>query len=194
MSQYADTLGTELLDTIKQHAGLVLGLGILLLVLGILALVAPLAAGLSIALATGVLLLVGGIGQLFFSFKAGSFGRGLMIFILGVLTVLAGIIMIAQPGVGLATLTLFLAAYFIVEGVFEIIWSFQLKPATGWGWALFSGIVSLLLGIMIWSQFPLSGAWAIGVLVGVKLIFSGMTLVFLGSGVRSLAKDVRASL
>jgi len=65
------------------------------------------------------------------------------------------------------------------------------RPRTGGGE---SGIVSLLLGIMIWSQLPLFGAWAISVLVGVKLIFSGMTLVFLGSGVRSLAKDVRASL
>ena len=143
-----------------------------------------------LAIVVGALLLVGGIAQLVFAFQAGSFGEGLLTFILGALTVVAGAIVIAQPGVGLATLTLFLAAYFIIEGIFEAIWAFQIKPVSGWGWSLFSGIVSLLLGIMIWSQFPLSGAWAVGVLVGIKLIFSGWTLIILGGAARSRAKEM----
>lgn len=190
MSVQFGSIGTELIERIKHNAGMVIAVGVVLLIAGILALAAPLAAGLSVAIIVGALLLVGGLAQLVFAFKAGSIGEGLLAFLLGALTVVAGAIVVAQPGVGLATLTLFLAAYFIIEGIFEIIWSFQIRPVNGWGWSLFSGIVSLLLGIMIWAQFPLSGAWAVGVLVGIKLIFSGWTLILLGGAARSQAREM----
>jgi uncharacterized membrane protein HdeD (DUF308 family) len=183
---------TGLLDIIKRSAGLILAIGFLLGILGILAIASPLATGLSIAVAVGLLLIAGGIGQLFFSFKAGSFGAGLLIFLLGSQRVLIGVLMVAQPVFGLASLTLLLAIYFAVEGIFEIAWAFQLKPADGWGWALFGGVASLLLGLAIWREFPLSGAWAVGVFVGIKLLFSGTTLVSLGGGVRSVAKYVQS--
>lgn len=184
----AQAIEKGVMSVVKQRPGMVIAIGLLLLLLGLLALAAPLAAGLSIAFAIGALLFAGGIGQLVFSFRAGSFGAGLLVFLVGGLRVLVGLLMLAQPVVGLASLTLLLAAYFTVEGVFEIIWSFQLRPAAGWGWALFSGIASLVLGSMIWAEFPLSGIWAVGVLVGLKLFFSGTTLVFLGSGGRSAAR------
>jgi len=194
MSDQFGSIGTELIERIKHNAGMVIAIGVVLLIAGILALAAPFAAGLSVAIVVGVLLLIGGIAQLVFAFQAGSFGEGLLAFLLGALTVAAGGIVIAQPGVGLATLTLFLAAYFIIEGIFEAIWAFQIKPVSGWGWSLFSGIVSLLLGIMIWRQFPLSGAWAVGVLVGIKLMFSGWTLIVLGGVARSRAKGAAGAV
>ena len=190
MSDQFGSTGTELVERIKHHTGMVITVGVVLLIVGILALAAPFSAGLSVAIVVGALLVVGGIAQLVFAFQAGSFGKGLLAFLLGALTVAAGAIVIARPGVGLATLTLFLAAYFIIEGIFEAIWAFQIKPVSGWGWSLFSGIVSLLLGIMIWAQFPLSGAWAVGVLVGIKLIFSGWTLLMLGGAARGSAKGM----
>lgn len=190
MSEQFESVGAELVKRIKHNTGIVIAIGVVLLIVGILALVAPFVAGLSVAFVVGILLLIGGIAQLLFAFKAGSFGKGLLAFILGALTMMAGVIMISRPDVGLATLTLFLAAYFIAEGVFEALWAFQLKPVQGWGWSLFSGIVSLLLGIMIWRQFPLSGAWAVGVLVGIKLIFSGWTLITIGGAARAEAPRV----
>ena len=194
MSDQFGSIGTELVERIKHHTGMVITVGVVLLIVGILALASPFVAGLSVAFVVGVLLLIGGIAQLVFAFQAGSFGEGLLAFLLGALTVAAGGIVIAQPGVGLATLTLFLAAYFIIEGIFEAIWAFQIKPVSGWGWSLFSGIVSLLLGIMIWRQFPLSGAWAVGVLVGIKLMFSGWTLIVLGGVARSRAKGAAGAV
>jgi uncharacterized membrane protein HdeD (DUF308 family) len=62
----------------------------------------------------------------------------------------------------------------------------QLRPADGWGWTLFNGIVTLLLGLMLWRQFPLSGAWAVGILFGIKMLFSGMALVIIGRSVKRL--------
>ena len=77
---------------------------------------------------------------------------------------------------------------FFVAGISEVIGAFKMKRAKGWVWALFSGVASLLLGIMIWWQFPLSGTWAVGILTGIRMIFGGGWLIVLGSGFRAAAK------
>jgi len=82
------------------------------------------------------------------------------------------------------SLTLFLSMYLIFSGAFEVMMAFQIRPVKGWGGVAFSGILSMLLGFMIWKQFPLSGAWAIGILIGVRLFFNGLSLVMLGLAVR----------
>ena len=92
----------------------------------------------------------------------------------------------------LASITLILVAYLVATGLFEIITAFQIRPAPGWGWELFNGIVTLLLGIMLWRQFPLSGAWAVGVLFGIKMIFSGWAFVFIGRAVKLAAQNSEA--
>ena len=109
----------------------------------------------------------------------GSFGHGLLVFLLGLLSIVVGGYMVSRPGMALATLTLVLAIYFAVDGVFQVVWAFRLRPIKGWGWALFSGVVSLALGIMIWRQFPVSGMWAVGTLAGIQMIFGGSSVVSL---------------
>ncbi|HSN83849.1 MAG TPA: HdeD family acid-resistance protein [Polyangiales bacterium] len=183
----------EMFGTIKRHAGLGMAVGILTVIAGFLALVAPLVAGLSIAIAVGVLLILAGVSRLFLAFRMGSFGHGLLVFVIGLLSIVAGGYMLGRPGMALATLTIFLAAYFVVEGAFEIIWAFRLRPIKGWGWTLFSGIVALALGIMIWRQFPVSGVWAVGTLVGVSLIFGGASLASVCGAARSAAKEAQAA-
>ena len=159
--------------------------GVLIMLMGLFAMASPLIAGVSIALVVGALFIIGGIAQLVFAFKTGT---GVLSIILGVLTVIAGGYMVSNPGVALAALTIFLAAYLIASGIIESVMAFQAKPASGWGWALFSAVLSVLLGIMIWSQFPVSGAWAIGLLLGVKLFFSGLTLLMFGIAARNTVK------
>jgi uncharacterized membrane protein HdeD (DUF308 family) len=101
--------------------------------------------------------------------------------------------MLGRPLFGLASLTLVLAAYFLVDGIFEIIAAFQIKPKKGWGWVLFSGIAAFLLGYLIWSQWPLSGGWAIGVLVGVNLLLSGWSMIAFGGAARGIASEAQAA-
>ena len=173
MTEQATTIDDGLIDGIRKNAGLTVVSGIILIIAGMLAVMSPLVAGLSITIMVGAMLAVGGIGQCFLAFKAGAFGKGLMIFIVGVLMTIAGFYIMNQPVAGLATLTILLMYYLLVTGVLEILMAFQLKPAAGWGLELFNAIVTLLLGVMLWRQFPLSGAWAIGVLFGIKMIFSG---------------------
>ncbi len=187
-----ENIASGLLDGIKKNARLAFITGIILLICGVLAVGSPFAAGVSVTIMVGSLLIIGGISQCFLAFQAGAFGKGLLIFLVGALTAVAGFYLFGQPLAGLATITIFLAAYFIVTGIFELIAAIQIRPAEGWGWMLFNGIVTLLLGIMIWRQFPLSGAWAIGTLFGIKLMMSGLSLIFIGRSVRGAAKEAAA--
>ena len=168
MTNAMEEVDQDMLSAIKRHAGLGMALGIGIAIAGVLAIISPLIAGLSVTVAVGVLLIVSGVSRLFLAFKMGSFGRGLLMFALGALTLVAGGYLVARPGMGLATLTLVLAAYLFVDGVFEIIYAFRLRPIKGWGWTLFSGIAALVLGIMIWRQFPVSGIWAVGTIAGIR--------------------------
>jgi len=193
MTNGVEEVDQEMLSTIKRHAGLGIVLGVVMVVACALAIICPFVAGLSVTITVGVLLIVSGVSRLFFAFKMGSFGRGLLMFVLGVLTIVAGGYLAAQPGIGLATLTMFLAAYLLVHGVFEVIWAFRLRPIKGWGWTLFSGIAAVILGIMIWREFPASALWAVGLLVGIHMIFAGTSISSLSGAARADAKEPQAA-
>lgn len=162
--------------------------GVIAIILGILTMLTPAVAGTSVMLILGVLILAGGIVRIIWAFGSGSVGKGLLMFAIGVLTLLCGIGLLANPLLGSGVLTIMLAVYFILDGIFEIIAGIKRRPGSGWGWMLFGGIVSILLGAVIWSQFPLSGIWAIGILLGIKLFFVGLIMVTAGSAVRSMSK------
>lgn len=187
-----DSQMPDLIEGIRQNAKMAVISGIMLIIAGFIAISSPFYAGLSMTIMLGALLAVGGISQCFLAFQAGAFGRGLMILLVGLLTAVAGFYLMSQPVAGLAAITLFLVAYFVAAGICELIMAFQARPADGWGWILFNGIVTLLLGILLWRQFPLSGAWAVGVLFGIKMIFGGWALVFIGRSVKSVTADQAA--
>ena len=189
MSEHTE-VASGLLDGIKKNARLVVIVGFLMLICGIFAIGSPLVAGVYVTIFVGAMLIVGGLAQCFLAFQAGAFGKGLLIFVVGALTAVAGFYLLNQPLAGLASITIILAAYFVIAGISELVSAFQIRPADGWGLMLFSGIVTLLLGIMIWRQFPLSGAWAVGVLFGLKLVLGGWSLIFIGRGVRGAVEDV----
>ena len=188
----ASETGHPLLDGIKEHAGSAIGIGVFLVISGVLTLGAPFVAGISLTLMIGGLVLVGGVAQCILAFKVGAVGRGVLVFLMGVLMVAAGAYMVRQPVSALASMTLFLAAYFIATGIVELVAAFGVRRAVGWTWVLMNGAVTLVLGLMIWRQFPLSGIWALGTLFGVKLLFSGASLIGLGTAVRRGVKSVEA--
>jgi uncharacterized membrane protein HdeD (DUF308 family) len=181
-------LADGLLDALRQHAGWAIGVGIVLIIVGVLAMASPLASGLAITLVVGGLLIVGGVAQCALAFRAGAFGRGVLIFLIGLLKLIAGIFLVSRPVAGLASLTLFLAAYFVAVGILAIVTALKLRGAPSWIWMLLNGIVTLVLGLMIWAQWPLSGAWAIGVLFGIQLLMNGVALVTIGSAVRGAVR------
>jgi uncharacterized membrane protein HdeD (DUF308 family) len=128
----------------------------------------------------GILLLVAGIVEIVFAFKAGSFGKGVLRFLFGGLGVLAGVIMMTTPGTSLVVLAYVLAVFFVAGGLLDIVLSLKLRPEEGWGWMLFSGIVSVVLGGLIIGQWPVSGTWAVGLYVGIRMVMHGWMLMALG--------------
>ena len=180
------TEGTWLAEA-KKNAGLLIFLGVLTVIFGILAIAAPFVTGIAVAMFVGFLLIFTGIARTVHAVKSQQWGTGIWGTVIGLLGVAAGLLMVFRPVVGLAWLALLLAVYFLVDGISEIIAAFKIKPDPGWGWELFNGIVALLLGIMIWRQWPVSGAWAIGVLVGIHILMSGWTMIILGTGARRVA-------
>jgi len=161
--------------------------GVITIILGFLCMASPLMAGIAVGAFIGVFVLIAGILRIIWAFKSGSLGKGLLQLVVGVLTLVCGIALVSDPIVASGFLTMMLAGYLFVDGVFEIAAGTRLKPESGWGWLLFSGIVSIMLGAMIWAQYPLSGAWAMGTLLGIKLFFVGLTMITSGSAVRSMA-------
>ena len=161
-------------------------LGVIAMVLGVLAMLAPFAAGMSIVFLLGALVAAVGALRMFWAFRAGSLGRGVWVFAIGTLTLFCGVAMLANPLFGSGVLTILLAVYFVLDGTAEIIAGLSGRGQSR-GWLLFSGIVSLALGVLIWLQFPLSGAWAMGILLGIKLLFVGIGMLVGGSAVRKLA-------
>ena len=162
-------------------------LGIATMILGFLAILAPILVGFSLLWILGLLVVGAGLVRMFWAFQTGSLGKGVLVFAIGGLTLLAGIALLANPMLASGALTIVLAIYFVVDGAAEIGTAFAIPRGSRRRWMLFGGIVSIVLGVMIWRQFPLSGVWAIGVLLGIKLLFGGMIMVATGSTVRAVA-------
>lgn len=167
-------------------------LGVITIILGFLAMLAPGLTGISIAIFVGIAVLIGGVVRMIWAFKAGSLGKGVLTFVIGALTLICGIVLVSDPVLASGFLTVMLAFYFFFDGIAEIAAGFQQRPAEGSGWLIFGGIMSLILGIMIWRQYPLSGAYAIGILLGIKLFMVGLIMVTGGSGMRSVGKQAGA--
>jgi len=189
MSESPELMNTSLIEAIRRNAGLTIASGGVLVAAGLLAILSPFVAGLSITVMVGAMLALSGISQCFLAFRTGAFGRALVVFVVGMLMTVAGFYLINQPVSGLVKLTLILMAYLMASGILEIVVAFQLRPADGWGVEFFNGAVTLILGILLWRQFPLSGAWAIGVLFGIKMVSSGWAFIFIGRGVKKLSTD-----
>jgi len=161
-------------------------IGTVTIILGILALSTPLVAGQATLMLIGILIAAAGILRMIWAFKAGS---GVWKFLLGMLTLLAGGLVLAHPLMASGVLTIVLAMYLFADGLIEVIVAFTLDAAPGKSWLLIGGLLSVVLGSLLLFQAPLSGVVAIGVFLGIKLIFVGMTTLALGTTLHSVMKS-----
>ncbi len=153
--------------------------GVILVLLGIGSMISPAYAGNAVVYLIGGFLLITGLIQLMVGWQAESWRQKLASLIHGGIATVGGIAVVAHPFYGLAALSLVLAIFFAVEGIWKIISSFSYRPVPGWIALLMSGALDLILGILIWRQWPVSGLWAVGILVGVNLFSTGMAFVAL---------------
>jgi uncharacterized membrane protein HdeD (DUF308 family) len=133
-------------------------------------------------------LLLAGVAQIISGLRSEGWSSKLPPLILGAIAVLAGMGLLGEPWIGMKFIALLLAIFFVVEGIWKIIASFSYRPASGWFLMLASGVVALILGLLIWRQWPVSGLWAVGILVGVDLLTTGISMVALASTVRRVRK------
>ena len=172
-------------DEPRYHRGWLIALGLGLAVLGVLAIGAAVATtALSVAF-LGALLIVGGIAEIVHAFSASRWGGVLLSVAGGVLYLVVGGLLVARPVESAVTLTLLLAAFLMVSGLFRILAVPILRLQNG-GWVIASGIVSFLLGAAIWAQWPVSGLWVIGAYVGVEMLLYGVSLLMLGVSLRDI--------
>jgi uncharacterized membrane protein HdeD (DUF308 family) len=167
----------------KKITGWSIAAAVLFIVLGMFAIIEPGVAGLGVTILVAWLLIFGGFTHLIGAFKGGGAKRVIFQATIGILYLIAGIYFRMHPLLAIGTLTLLLAAVILAGGVLEIISYFRLKGEGTSGWLLFNGVITLLLGGMIWFHWPSSSAWAIGILVGVNLLTTGMTRLMFGLGV-----------
>ncbi len=177
-------------DALRKHWRLLLFEGVLMVILGILAIAAPVTATLAVDIFIGWLFLISGVMGLVALFSARDIAAFLWTLVTAALSVAAGIILVSKPAEGAASLTLVLTALFIAEGVFQIAGSFAYRDVlrSSWGWLLLSGIADLIMaGILIYA-WPMSAAWALGLLAGVNLITSGWAIIMAAAAGRDFAK------
>ena len=161
-------------------------ISVLMMISGLLAMAIPPVAGLTVTVLFGWLLIVTGALHVGYAWRghgaAAIIGESLVAVLYGVI----GIYTLAHPVAGLVSLTLAIAAYLVAKGVLEGIIAFKLRPLAGSGWLLFDGILTVAIAAMIASSWPVSAAWAVGVLVGVSMISSGFSRLMVSIAVRRL--------
>ena len=185
-------LQSRLSQAVREHWKLFLIEGIILVILGILAILVPPLATIAVTILIGWLFLISGVAGLITTFgarHAPGFWWSLLSALLGIA---AGLVLLVWPLSGAISLTLLLIVFFIIEGVLSIMYAVEHKrELTGqWGWMLVSGIIDLILAAMIWGGLPSTAAWALGLLVGINMLFGGSAMIAMAMHARGSGDQV----
>ena len=164
---------------VREHWKAFLAEGILLAILGLAAMIVPPLASLAVTIFLGWMFLISGIGGLIVTFWARQMPGFWWSLISAVLAIAAGIILLARPIQGVLTLTIVVGAYFLAEGVATIMYALEHRRELSgrWSWLLVAGLMDILIAFLIISGLPGSAEWAIGLLVGINLLFGGASLI-----------------
>jgi uncharacterized membrane protein HdeD (DUF308 family) len=174
------------------HWGLFLAEGIILVILGLIAIVIPPLATLATTILIGWLFVISGIAGLIMTFRARHTPGFWWALLSAVIALIAGGLLLWQPLVGVLSLTFVLIAFFLIDGVLSIFLAIEhRRELVGrWGWILVSGIVDLVIAGIIWAGLPGTAAWALGLLVGIDLVFGGAALIMVALAARRGAAAV----
>jgi uncharacterized membrane protein HdeD (DUF308 family) len=166
-------------------------LGILLFVLGFIALGSVVIASLATALTIGMLILLGGIAEMVGAFWCRGWSGFFLHLLSGVLSIVIGLLFLRAPVDALFALTLLVAFFLMVGGIFKIVAALSYRFGA-WGWPLASGILDLILGVLIWQELPTSALWVIGMFLGIHLMFRGVHWIALGLALRRIPPVAKA--
>jgi len=177
---------------INKASGWFIGMAVVFILLGMMAIIEPGVAGLAVTILVGWLLIFGGGAHLVAAFSGGGAGRVIWQVLIGIVYILGGVYSLTHPLLALGTLTLLLGVIILTEGMFEVISYFRMRGEGGSGWLLVNALITLLLGGLIWFHWPSSSVWAIGILVGVNLLMTGISRLMFGLAARKLVSRAAA--
>ncbi len=177
-------------EYLQNHRGLVIFEGILFTLLGMLAVALPGISTLSTELFLGWLIFFSGVIQAYRTFKTRSSQGFYGSLITSILYIIFGVLLVLNPIAGVISITILLALFFILEGISKIYFAFELRHFHQWGWFIVSGLLSIAMAVIIWAGWPSSAFWVLGLLVGINLIFFGLSLLSLGWSHNSESKQV----
>jgi uncharacterized membrane protein HdeD (DUF308 family) len=182
-------------EAMREHWVLFLVEGIVLVVLGLLAIVIPPLATLAVTILVGWLFLISGVVGLVTTFWAKGAPGFWWSLVSAIIAIIAGVILLASPVGGSVSLTLVLIVFFIIEGVASIMYGVEHRKeaSSRAGWIIASGVIDLILAAIIFSDLPGSAAWAIGLLVGINMVFGGTSLIAMALAARGQAGDSPAT-
>ena len=182
-------LQSEMRAAVREHWKAFLFEGILLAILGLAAIIVPQLASLAITIFLGWIFLIAGIGGLIITFWARQMPGFWWSLISAALAVLAGLILLARPVQGVLTLTIVVGAYFLAEGAATIMYALEHRRELSgrWSWLLVAGLMDILISFIIIAGLPGSAEWALGLLVGINLLFGGATLIGMALAARNAA-------
>jgi uncharacterized membrane protein HdeD (DUF308 family) len=166
-------------------------MGLLITLLGVVALAAVPVTSLATVIFYGSLLVVGGVFEMVHAFRVRKTGPFLMFLLGGVLSIVVGALLLMRPGIGLVSLTLLMAGFFFARGLFRGITS-VMDRYSGWGWDLAYGLVSVALGAIIFAQLPYSSMWALGIVVGVEILSRGVAMMAAALAFRGALRRLHA--
>ena len=174
-------------EIMRKHWKALLIEGILLVILGLLAIALPLLASIAITLFLGWMFLISGVAGLILTIWARQVPGFWWSILSALLSLAAGVLLIGWPGQGVISLTLVLGVFFVMEGVASIMYALEhRRELTGrWGWMIAAGVLDLVISAMIITGLPGSASWAIGLLVGINLVFGGATLIGMALAARN---------
>jgi len=178
------------IDEIRHGWRWLLALGIVMIVAGSIALVIMPAATLGTILVLGWLLVFSGVIEAIHAFRVRRWSGVFLHLIGGILGVLVGLLVVTHPVAGALAWTLLFASFFTVIGIFRTVTAVRLK-FPHWGWAVFDGLVTFGLGLLLWAEWPWSGFWFLGLAVGISLLLRGWTYVMFSLALRGLAGATR---
>jgi uncharacterized membrane protein HdeD (DUF308 family) len=174
---------------VREYAGWSILFSIVLIIAGILAIALPVVAGIGVNLVVGWLLIFGGAAHIVFAWQTRSTGGVVWGILIGLIYAVVGGYLLANPLIGLVSLTLGLAFYLFAESILEFILSYELRSGHGAGWVLLDAIITLILAVMIWRTWPFNSEWVLGTLVGISMLFSGVSRLMLSVAVRRAVQN-----
>ena len=195
MSNETEYLKEVIASTVTQNRKRLLGFGILSLVLGVMGTFMSVAVTMASIMVFGMLLIIAGVIFLIDSFSAPEWKGRLLGLLISLLYVAGGIVMVMYPTGSAVWFTLFIAAFLIVIGATRIFMGFKIKDIVkAWGWMVFGGILSIVLGIMIYAQWPFSGLWVIGLFISIEMIIQGFNAIILSRVIKTAQKYLHEEL